>query len=35
MKSAIGFEDNEMTNNHKVINEGNLVGFSDNEPIVA
>jgi hypothetical protein len=35
MKFVIGFKDNEMINNHKVIDEGNLVGFSDNEPTIA
>jgi hypothetical protein len=34
-KIDIGFKDDEMINNPKVIDEGNLVGFSDNEPTIA
>jgi hypothetical protein len=34
-KIDIGFKDVEMINNPEVIDEGNLVGFSDNEPTIA
>jgi hypothetical protein len=35
-KFSIGFQDDEMINNLEVIiDEGNLVGFSDNEPTLA
>jgi hypothetical protein len=31
----IHFEDDETTNNYKVIDEGNLAGFNNDEPTVA
>jgi hypothetical protein len=35
VKIDIGFKGYEMINNHEVIDEVNLVGFSDNEPTIA
>jgi hypothetical protein len=35
MRFATGFKGDETINTHKVIHEGNLVGFSDNEPTIA